>query len=235
MSKNIPRTKTELSEWLASKPDNNKILGLVREAEKSAFEGKGNSYLSLLMWRTIHKATLQLPIENRLLLSGLEEIWIDLISEGDIDWSENCRTEHKDVIAAFQSDLDFGLYPAPEILSAMSKMISYYLAMGGAISMDEAFFGVKHNKRTSYATEPMFAVYKSFYIDLRIDILSRYDLDATLEEKALIFMEQEKIHKKKLQNMDLDAFLKGFRRFRGGSPPPSSLRVGTDIQNSKKK
>lgn len=235
MSKNIPRTEAELSEWLASKPDNNKILGLVREAEKSAFEGKGNSYLSLLMWRTIHKATLQLPIENRLLLSGLEETWIDLISEGDIDWSENCRTEHKDVIAAFQSDLDFGLYPAPEILSAMSNMISYYLAMGGAISMDEAFFGFKHNKRTSYATESMSAVYESFNVDIQIDILSRYDDQQTLGEKALIFIEKSEIHRSKLKGMDLDTFLKGFRRFRGGSSIPVPWRIRADIQNSKKK
>jgi hypothetical protein len=235
MSKTTFRTEVELSEWLASKPDNNKILNLMGEARKLVAEGKGNSYLSLLMWRTIHKAMFQVPVEDRLMLGGLEETWIDLISEGDNDWSEKYRGTEEDVLTAFQYYLDLGLYPTPEILSAMSEVVSYYLKMDGAISMDEAFFGFKHNKRTSYATKPMSAVYTSFYRDIQIDISSRYDDQATLEEKALIFMEQSEIHRRKLKDMDLDTFLKGFRRFRGGSPLPISWRIRADIQNSKKK
>jgi hypothetical protein len=235
MSEVGPRTEEELIDWLASNPNNDQILALQDEARKLVAEGKGNSYLSLLTWRMIHKATLQVPVEDRLLLAGLEETWIDLINEGDTDWSETQREARKNVLSAFQNDWDSGLYPAPEILSAMSEVVSYYLNMDGAISLDEAFFGFKHNKRTSYATKSMSAVYESFNVDIQIDILSRYDDQQTLGEKALIFIEKSEIHRSKLKDMDLDTFLKGFRRFRGGSPIPVPWRIRADIQNSKKK
>jgi len=108
----------------------------------------------------------------------------------------------------FLSCIDAGYYPAPEIMVAISRCFNSYLAAKGDISLDEVFFGDRHSKRKSFAYKKHKTGWSSEYV---------------LFEKWLKLAEGNSMEKaadeflsKYFPHLDVDSFLRGYRRFKSG-------------------
>ena len=229
MVKNDFKTEAEVDAWVDSKPSRGAILALREMVLNNIHEGNGIDTSNIRIYRAMMKAAHQSHGEERMSLAKMEETWFEHMMNGDKEMSNSLRSfGEKNIISAFLEQIDGGDYPSPEVVHTLGSIFEYYLVMDGKVSLDEAFFGAKHNKRTSFATKRMAEVYEWFSLSITFDISDSFISAQTLEQKAEIFMREDKYYMSKLKNMDLEAFLAGYRKFRDGSPIPQSHKLKDD-------
>lgn len=91
--------------------------------------------------------------ENNPFSNPLEKTWRDYADRQSLipKLAEHRDSEKRDAIDSFVNNVDFGILPPPETLTLISKALRSYLNANGDLSLDEAFFGRRHKKNTSYA------------------------------------------------------------------------------------
>lgn len=91
--------------------------------------------------------------EDHILKRPLEEAWQSYAHSQKIqpDLAQKRDNEKRDAFDSFVTNVQFGMLPPPETLLIMAEAMQKYLQGNGNISLDEAFFGRKHKKNTSYA------------------------------------------------------------------------------------
>ncbi|MAL95625.1 MAG: hypothetical protein CME40_11160 [Haliea sp.] len=120
-------------------------------------------------------------------------------------------------IENFQFHVESGFYPPPEIMILIQRCFQKYLAMGGDISLDEAFFGEPYKKRTSFAyRRHQIWRYAAFH-NLEV-VLHQGHLQQTGQPKKSL----EQLAEDYLSSLfsgddagiDVDTFLRGYRRWK---------------------
>ncbi len=83
------------------------------------------------------------------IMSSLESSW-KLLSE---DYKVIDRHDHpaKTPVESFVYFVEMGFYPTPELLMFVKEGFDLYLHSRGEISLDEAFFGEKYKKKSSFS------------------------------------------------------------------------------------
>ncbi|MDR2880774.1 MAG: hypothetical protein LBV29_02585 [Azoarcus sp.] len=113
-------------------------------------------------------------------------------------------------------------YPPPEILVAIAQCIENYRENGGDISLDEAFFGKPHKKRTSpdFESESHYSLYAVFhrFRHWPSKPFLGVDTSQTLEAQAegfLAHIEAKRASQGAIERVvpDIDTFLRGYRRW----------------------
>jgi hypothetical protein len=119
--------------------------------------------------------------------------------------------------------MEMGIYPPPEVLLAISNIFELYMHATGDISLDEAFFGKPHKKRTSYAsvTHQYFNLYGKFNIYRRLDFFSLIGINVSttesLEAQAEAYLKHvEQTDLNGFKAPDVDSFLRGYHRWKKG-------------------
>lgn len=91
--------------------------------------------------------------EDHIFKRPLEEAWQSYAHSQKVksDLAQERDNKKRDAFDSFVTNVQFGILPAPETLLIMAEAMQKYLQGNGDISLDEAFFGRKHKKNTSYA------------------------------------------------------------------------------------
>lgn len=119
----------------------------------------------------------------------------------------------------FECYVDMGFFPPPEVMIAIRLCFQKYLASAGDISLDEAFFGVPHKKRESYAYRKHRKwKFKHFHSYLDGLERKRKHLKETNKPKKSL----EQLVEQYLSSLfpggdpgvDVDTFLRGYRRWK---------------------
>ena len=156
-------------------------------------------------------------------LREIEETWQFLIKH---HYPENggeplvSRAELLDDLpfVGFVSLVSQGFYPPPEVMLSLEMCFAKYLASGGDISLDEAFFGRPHKKYESYAFHRKhiwkFAAFHNLYV-----IIEKAHLEKAGQSKISLESLAEqylKDHFGSVDNagIDIEAFLRDYRRWK---------------------
>jgi len=85
--------------------------------------------------------------------ANLEARWNDYAADEDelLDLIGDRERYQGDAVSSFVSNVENGFIPPPETLLALCDALHRYLMCNGSLSLDEAFFGERHAKNTSYA------------------------------------------------------------------------------------
>ena len=91
--------------------------------------------------------------EDHILKRPLEEAWQSYAHSQKIqpDLAQKRDNEKRDAFDSFVTNVQFGMLPPPETLLIVAEAMQTYLNGNGDISLDEAFFGRKHKKNSSYS------------------------------------------------------------------------------------
>ena len=91
--------------------------------------------------------------EDHIFKRPLEEAWQSYAHSQKVkpDLAQERDNKKRDAFDSFVTNVQFGILPTPETLLIMAEAMQTYLQGNGDISLDEAFFGRKHKKNTSYA------------------------------------------------------------------------------------
>lgn len=110
-----------------------------------------------------------------------------------------------------------GVYPPPEVLMCISECFEDYLYSGGSKSLDEAFYGKAHKKKSSAAyhfkQDKIFMKFDSYLLGCSLADMGFRDVDfpsGALTEKADEFL---KLLGGKEQHVEPASFLKQWRRW----------------------
>lgn len=162
-------------------------------------------------------------VDDYPVLSSIEEAWQFLVNHHYPEYNGRpliSRVELSDIppLDNFEYHVEMGFYPPPEIMMAIQLCFHKYLASGGDISLDEAFFGTAHKKRDSYAYQKnhkwKFGIFHNLYVVLRQRSLEKSgepckSMEALAEEYLTdLFSSVEHA------GIDIDTFLRGYRRWK---------------------
>ena len=153
--------------------------------------------------------------ENNPFSNPLEKAWRDYADRQSLvpKLAEQRDSEKRDAIDSFVNNVDFGILPPTETLTLISKALRSYLNANGDLSLDEAFFGRRHKKNTSYAMAfgGHFQLLKK--LSFVIDIHKRKNQKIS-QLKAAEFLLQE-LHED--FDTDPESLLRSWRRWRHAS------------------
>jgi hypothetical protein len=98
--------------------------------------------------------------------ANMEGLWSKLTNE----FSDYAETRENDLsqtpVEEFTRLVSIGLYPSPEVMLCITECFEEYLHEGGSISLDEAFYGTAHKKKSSaafdYKNEKIFSKFDMF-------------------------------------------------------------------------
>jgi hypothetical protein len=146
-------------------------------------------------------------------LNGLEESW--KILEDDYQVIDRSDHPSSNPLSSFIYYVDLGFYPPPEIMLALCVCFERYIEAEGDLSLDEAFFGHKHKKRKSHAyREGKLYKYFLFHKLWASGMRRRVDGDLnSLEKLAEDYLGSLFANKDWEDDMDVDSFLRGYRRW----------------------
>jgi hypothetical protein len=149
-------------------------------------------------------------LDSDILLRGFEETWREIATLQGMEDEERTHSSNTSPVENFQYFVEMGLYPQPEILSCIERCFRSYYDAEGSISLDEAFFGVKHTKRSS----PAFIKAKEgkFFVFITLWLSNVGKLYSSQEEAAENFLNDPIFGSKYFD--DVDTFLRDFRRYR---------------------
>ena len=107
--------------------------------------------------------------------------------------------------------------PPPHVMAEMYTLFNTYTLSRGDLSLDEAFFESKHNKRHSIPYRNVEGVeYSQFHYRVELNNLEpkeyRYTVQA-LAKSALLYRNQLRVAAGE-EEIDVESFLKGYRRWR---------------------
>ena len=205
-----PKTADELEDWLKAEPNHDDIQTLRAYAKDLVVQGLGNKYQTAWTWRAILKAEQVLDSPD---YANWEDVWSGQIHNGDEESSNEIRKWPFNLIASFQTHVDNGEYPAPELICALNDIFAHFYESKGKKTLDEAFFGERkpHQRSEAYWGDDLYYFSLAFEIDFNPD----YSIEKTgsLRETIKKFLE-EGDYKAELASRDMDSFERGFRRFR---------------------
>jgi len=147
-------------------------------------------------------------------IAGLEAGWKDYAKgEHDLVDLENDRKRFQgDAINSFISNLENGFIPPPETLLALCDALHRYLMCNGSLSLDEAFFGERHAKNTSYAMAKGTNAQKMGAFDTLLKIEELKANPTSQVELAEDFLADSN-----RDEIDPESFLRSLRRWRNAS------------------
>ena len=149
----------------------------------------------------------------------------DVFADLEAGWNDYAAGKHKlmdleggreryhgDAIGSFVSNLENGLIPPPETLLALCDALNRYLMCNGSMSLDEAFFGERHAKNTSYAMAKGTNALKMGAFDALLKIEKLKANPARQVELAEDFLADSSE-----DEIDPESFLRSLRRWRQAS------------------
>ena len=150
--------------------------------------------------------------------AGLEHSWRSLDSSY---YDVINREDHPagDPLSSFSYNVNIGFYPPPEIMLIFGIAIERYFDSNGNISLDEAFFGEKHQKTKSLAYKKhKKRKYMFFDFYVRNKQAKNKDSKLSLEEHVSNLLEDTHpftlIASGFSPDVDVDTFLRGYRRWK---------------------
>lgn len=153
-------------------------------------------------------------------IKKLESQWIKLTKADPEQINEIKRRSMNNPLESFRLMVLSGYYPPPEILIAITNCFTHYLIMHGEVSLDEAFFSKKHVYRTSASylrnKENKYSLFKYIFIE-KNDIPAHLE-NASLTECAICFLNSIYGESGWGDKLDVESFLRGFRRWRNENP-----------------
>ena len=159
---------------------------------------------------TIYANACKASLGSDMILGDYEETWRNISKIQGIEDVERTYEKSTTAIEQFQYFIDMGLFPTPEILTCLERCFQAYLDAEGEISLDEAFFGQKHKKKTStafrHSRNKKFMVFASLWLNMIGKTFS------SQEEAAEDFLNDKYFGNDNYG--DVDTFLRDFRRYR---------------------
>jgi hypothetical protein len=161
----------------------------------------------------------ELILEDRLRVTqGLEHEWHQ-ISRDDQSPSYNqgkprdfLQSPTSTPIEALTTYLDMGTYPPPEILMAVADCFNLYYQLYGELELEEAFFGKPKRRSGNFAARRSWDRLCRFFH-------SRVEVDRDLgKNTALVALAEEFIHESENADIDVEAFLRRYRRWKSSKP-----------------
>ena len=121
-------------------------------------------------------------------------------------------------LSSFSDYVFTGFYPPPEIMIALAYCFECYMNKAGDISLDEAFFDQSHKKRSSYAFKERndfkYLLFDMAWVDRKF---GKQDSDySTMEALAEGYWNHRAGVGNWEDNIDIESFLRGYRRFKKG-------------------
>lgn len=118
--------------------------------ERCALANVAGSRRSLNLYKSLFDSS---DLDDWGVFADLEAGWNDYAKGQDdlVDLESDRKRYQGDAIGSFVSNLENGFIPPPETLLAICDALNRYLMCNGSMSLDEAFFGKRHAKNTSYA------------------------------------------------------------------------------------
>jgi len=120
----------------------------------------------------------------------LEQTWQMLSSyyKSHVDVDRNIMRADE-ILPAIFYDLDFGLYPPPELLLLLRERFKVYMEAQGKVSLEEAFFGAPRRNAGNYAARS-----GDRYHGLAVAMLSGKEKGLSQLEVAEQYAEKRNIH-----------------------------------------
>lgn len=179
--------------------------------EIKQFQGNYNSNEYSQRCKTLLKASFEL--EEYPAYYSLESDWQLIESENPLFKEERSLNRTKSPLSYFIYHMDSGFYPPPEVLLALLACFQTYFDAEGDVSLDEAFFGRIHKKKSSQAfldsVESKYFVFHKMYV--QADRFFHSSLKGKpLVDKAIDFLDDPLNTKGK---PDPESFLRGYRRW----------------------
>ena len=107
--------------------------------------------------------------------------------------------------------------PPPHVMAEMYRFFNTYTESRGDLSLDEAFFGRKHNKRHSIPYRNLEGIeYSDFHYRVKLNNHEPKEYRATiraLAENHLLYKNQLRVAAGD-EEIDVESFLKGYRRWK---------------------
>lgn len=158
-------------------------------------------------------------------LERLDQDWVAIHGEKASDEREFCNEvpnfRSLTTVHAFLDEvLGYGRYPTPEILLAIAKAFDLYFAAGGALTLEQVFFGPAIQRAGNFAKRSRREQrYLFFHDTVRRDRAMATVLGKpfALEPIAEIFLRQEREDAGKGYT-DIDTFLRGYRDWKAKHP-----------------
>jgi len=159
-------------------------------------------------------------------LSEIQRDYYQQISmvERENDYSSNCIEE-------LDFAIDMPRFPAPEVLIAISEAFRVYMAAGGALELEDVFFGPAKKGVGNYAArkrkEQLYNDFE-FYVNFGDISMSKEEIEkhreSSLESKAIEYLAHGKMnpHFARVLNRtpnyydisDPESYLRGYRRWK---------------------
>ncbi|MDO8862305.1 hypothetical protein Q6D67_11385 [Haliea sp. E1-2-M8] len=158
-------------------------------------------------------------------LQGLEREWTALRgetakrereSDNEIPNFKNLTTVH----AYLDSVIGYGRYPTPEILLAIAKAFELYLIAGGALTLEQVFFGPAVQRAGNFAKRSRREQRFLFFHDTVRRERGLFEVTGkpfSLEALATVFLRQEREMAGK-GHTDPETFLRGYRDWKTKHP-----------------
>ena len=192
--------------------DRSDIKQLLAELDSEARVKGSNSREIADKYRTVLEAAYEL--NDFPVLSGLEEAWKFLESQYEV--VDRNDPPSQSPLEDFTYYIEGGFYPPPEVLLSVNQAIQTYFTLSGDISLDEAFFGQKHNKWKSSAYLKT-ATFRYFMFHKLFVQFSKPD--DSLEDIAEAYLADELFGGTTPSEAfghaeDVESFLRGYRRWK---------------------
>ncbi len=105
--------------------------------------------------------------------ANMEGLWSKLTNES-LDYAETrVNGLSQTPVEIFVRFVSNGLYPSPEVMLCIAECFEEYLHEGGSISLDEAFYGTAHKKKSSAAfnfkNEKIFSKFDMFLLGAELN------------------------------------------------------------------
>lgn len=142
-------------------------------------------------------------------LEGLEHTWQKISSDyGQLFQREEDEKFASTPLKALGCLVDMGFYPPPEILLSILACFELYYSSGGEIELEDVFFGPrKRGVGNNAAALGHDSVYSHFHF--RHSFLEKDNEKQSLAEQA-----EEMFTFFNLSDVDIDNFLRGYRRWK---------------------
>lgn len=167
---------------------------------------------------------------------AFEEIWGELSDmQGEyyqhIDMVEREYDSKRDLVDTLDFALDMPRFPAPEVLLAINEAFRVYMAAGGALELEDVFFGPSKKGVGNYAArkrkEKQYGDF-DFFVRFGSISMSKEDMEkhreTSLESKAIEYLAHGQMNPTIAQHLNIEpnyheipdpeSYLRGYRRWK---------------------
>jgi len=160
---------------------------------------------------------LDLILNEEMFIHCLQEQWEgneDIIKMED---RRNPKTVASTAVEVFDYYLEVGFIPPPEILLTIASLFRTYFSYGGAVSLEDVFFGEPKRGVGNYAArkKDKLNIYSRFNFFLSYPV-NKNTGESMVGQAELFFNEEKEWHEKvglSYEQPDMDTFLRQYRRW----------------------